>query len=84
MAVRAFRFWLVNYRRTWRGSIYSSVLSPVLYLGAMGLALGRLVDQHGTASLGGVSYLAFLAPGLMAASAMQTAVGESLYPVTRP
>ena len=81
MAVRAFLFWLVNYRRTWRGSIYSSVLNPVLYLGAMGLALGRLVDQHGTASLGGVSYLAFLAPGLMAASAMQTAVGESLYPV---
>jgi lipooligosaccharide transport system permease protein len=81
MAVRAFRFWLVNYRRTWRGSIYSSVLGPVLYLGAMGLALGRLVDQHGTARLGGVSYLAFLAPGLMAAGAMQTAVGESLYPV---
>ncbi len=81
LAVRAFRFWLVNYRRTWRGSIYSSVLGPVLYLGAMGLALGRLVNQHSPASLGGVSYLAFLAPGLMAASAMQTAVGESLYPV---
>jgi len=81
MSVRAFRFWLVDYRRTWRGSIYSSVLNPVLYLGAMGLALGRLVDQHGTASIGRVSYLAFLAPGLMAASAMQTAVGESLYPV---
>ena len=81
MAARAFMFWLVNYRRTWRGSIYSSVLNPVLYLGAMGLALGRLVDQHGTASLGGVGYLAFLAPGLMAASAMQTAVGESMYPV---
>jgi lipooligosaccharide transport system permease protein len=47
----------------------------------MGLGLGRLVDQHGTAGLGGVSYLVFLAPGLMAASAMQTAVGESLYPV---
>jgi lipooligosaccharide transport system permease protein len=81
MAGRAFLFWLVNYRRTWRGSIYSSVLSPVLYLGAMGLGLGSLVDSHGTASLGGVSYLTFLAPGLMAASAMQTAVGESLYPV---
>jgi lipooligosaccharide transport system permease protein len=81
MAGRAFLFWLVNYRRTWRGTIYSSVLSPVLYLGAMGLGLGSLVDSHGTASLGGVSYLTFLAPGLMAASAMQTAVSESLYPV---
>jgi lipooligosaccharide transport system permease protein len=81
MAVRAFQSWLVNYRRTWRGSIYSSVLMPVLYLGAMGLGLGTLVDQRGTAGLGGVSYLVFLAPGLMAATAMQTAVGESLYPV---
>lgn len=81
MSARAFQFWLVNYRRTWRGSIYSSVLNPVLYLGAMGLGLGTLVDARGTASLGGVSYLTFLAPGLMAASAMQTAVGESLYPV---
>ncbi len=31
--------WLANYRRTWRGSIYSSVLNPVLYLGAMGIWL---------------------------------------------
>lgn len=81
MAVRAFRFWLVNYRRTWRGSIYSSVLNPVLYLGAMGLGLGTLVDKHGSPSLGGVSYLAFLAPGLLAAAAMQTAMGEAMYPV---
>jgi lipooligosaccharide transport system permease protein len=80
MAIRAFQFWLVNYRRTWRGSIYSSVFGPVLYLGAMGVALGKIVDLHGTASLG-VPYLDFLAPGLMAAGAMQTAMGESLYPV---
>jgi lipooligosaccharide transport system permease protein len=79
MTVRAFQFWLVNYRRTWRGTIYSSVLGPVLYLGAMGVGLGKLVNQH--PSHLGVSYLAFLAPGLMAANAMQTAVDESLYPV---
>ena len=48
--------------------------------GRDGLGLGTLVDQHGTASLGGVSYLAFLAPGLLAATAMQTAVGESHLP----
>jgi len=80
-AVRQLRFWLTNYRRTWQGSIYSGVLSPVLYLGAMGLGLGTLVNAHSKASLGGVSYLAFLAPGLMAATAMQTAMGESTYPV---
>ena len=80
-ALREFRFWLTNYRRTWRGSIYSSVLNPVLYLGAMGLGLGTLVDAHGLARIGGVSYLTFLAPGLLAATAMQTAVAESTYPV---
>ena len=80
-AAREFRYWLTNYRRTWRGSIYSSVLSPLLYLGAMGIGLGTLVDAHGTARLGGLSYLAFLAPGLLAAAAMQAAVEESTYPV---
>jgi lipooligosaccharide transport system permease protein len=80
-AVRQLMFWLTDYRRTWRGSIYSSVLTPLLYLGAMGIGLGKLVDQHSTAALGGVSYLAFLAPGLLAATAMQTAVGETTYPV---
>jgi lipooligosaccharide transport system permease protein len=78
-AVREFRFWLTNYRRTWQGSIYSSLLNPVLYLGAMGLGLGTLVDAHG--HLGHVRYLVFLAPGLLAAAAMQTAMGESTYPV---
>jgi lipooligosaccharide transport system permease protein len=80
-AVRGFRYWLTNYRRTWRGSIYTSLASPVLYLGAMGLGLGKLVDAHGTGRLGGVSYLAFLAPGLLAAAAMQSGIEEATYPV---
>jgi lipooligosaccharide transport system permease protein len=79
--VRQLRFWLTDYRRTWRGSIYSSLLNPVLFLGAMGLGLGKIIDKHGTAGLGGVSYLVFLAPGLLAATGMQTGVGESSYPV---
>ncbi|MEP7023232.1 MAG: ABC transporter permease [Actinomycetota bacterium] len=81
MAVREFRHWMTNYRRTWRGSIYSSVLNPLLYLGAIGIGLGTLVNKHGSAKLGGISYIAFLAPGLLAATAMQTAIGESTYPV---
>jgi lipooligosaccharide transport system permease protein len=80
-AVRELMFWLTDYRRTWRGSVCSTVLSPVLYLGAMGLGLGSLVDARDPATLGGVSYLVFLAPGLLAASAMQTAFSSSTYPV---
>ena len=85
LAGRQLRFWLTNYRRTWRGSIYSSVLNPVLFLGSIGLGLGTLVNRHLAHAhgpqLGGVSYLTFLAPGLLAAAAMETAVGESTYPV---
>jgi lipooligosaccharide transport system permease protein len=80
-AIRQLRFWLAFYRRTWRGTAYSSVLHPLLYLGALGLGLGALVDAHGTAELGGVSYLVFLTPGLLAATAMQTSVTECTYPV---
>jgi lipooligosaccharide transport system permease protein len=81
MAARQYRFWLTNYRRTWRGSIYTSLLNPLLFLGAMGLGLGTLINRHGTASLGGVSYAAFLAPGLLASAGMETGIGESTYPV---
>lgn len=80
-AFRQLRFWLTDYRRTWQGSLYSGILSPVLYLGAMGLGLGTLVNSRGTASLGGVNYLTYLAPGLLAASAMQIAIADSTYPV---
>lgn len=80
-AIRHLRFWLTDYRRTWRGSIYSSLLSPVLFLGALGLGLGSLVSTHRSGGLGGVSYLVYLTPGMLAAAAMQTAVGETTYPV---
>ncbi len=57
------------------------MLGPLFYLGAMGFGLGSLVDRHGTASLGGVSYLAFVAPAILASSAMSTAMSEASYPV---
>jgi lipooligosaccharide transport system permease protein len=46
----------------------------------MGLGLGDLVNQR-SGNVAGVSYLAFVAPGLMAASAVMQAAGESLWPV---
>ena len=90
-ALRVLEHELLVYRRVWRGSIFSSFLSPVLYLAAMGVGLGSLVDAGGGAGAGtgsasgaalaGVSYLAFVAPGLLAATAMQTAAGESTFPI---
>jgi lipooligosaccharide transport system permease protein len=81
LSFRAFQCWLTVYRRTWRSSIWSSVLGPVFYLGALGFGLGTLVDEHSAASLGGVSYLAFVAPAILASGAMNTAMAEASYPV---
>ncbi|GAA0622473.1 ABC transporter permease [Kribbella sandramycini] len=78
---RQFDYWLTVYKRTWKGSLISSFLLPMLYLAAMGIGLGSFVDSNGTGALGGVSYLQFIAPGLLAATALQIAVGESTYPV---
>ena len=80
--VRSLEYWIYQYKRTWRGSLVNGVLSPVLFLAAMGVGLGGLVHSPTAANnLGGVSYLVFLAPGLLAANSMQVAVQESTYPV---
>ena len=69
------------YRRTWRGSVFSTFLNPILYLAALGVGLGAFMDQSNPSGVEGVSYAAFLAPGLLVATAMNTATGESTYPV---
>jgi lipooligosaccharide transport system permease protein len=81
LTLRSFGYWLFQYRRTWRGSVVSTVLFPVLFLASMGLGLGSLVDSSASRGVDGLPYLVFLAPGLLAATAMQTGVGESTYTV---
>lgn len=80
-ALRVFEYNATVYRRIWRGTLFSTFLSPILFLTAMGLGLGTFVDQSGRDALGGFSYAAFLAPGLLAGQAMQTAGFESTWPV---
>ena len=68
------------YRRLWRGIVFTQFVSPALYLLAMGIGLGGLISAAGT-TVEGLSYLEFVAPGLMAATAMQTATGDAMWPV---
>ena len=80
-AVRVWERSLLQHRRVWRTSLLGSFLQPLLYLLGMGLGVGALVD--GTTGspelLGGVSYFAFIAPALLAASAMLVGSQDSLW-----
>src|SRR4029077_19912367 len=82
LAGRQADYWLTVLRRTFRGTLFTSFLMPFLYLTALGVGLGNFVDSaSATETLGGQTYLQFIAPGLLATTAMQTAVFESTYPV---
>jgi lipooligosaccharide transport system permease protein len=80
LAFRSFEFWFAQYRRIWRGTIVTSVVNPVFYLGALGVGLGTLVNKS-SAPPGGVTYAHFVAPGLLAAAAMQIGSTEASWPV---
>jgi lipooligosaccharide transport system permease protein len=81
MVLRQTEYWRTVYRRTWRGSVISSFISPLFYVAAMGLLLGGFIDAGGSELEGAPTYLAYIAPGLLAAHVMQTAAGEVLWPV---
>jgi len=69
---------LMMYRRTWRGSLLSTFLLPLLFLFGMGVSVGSYVDLGGRL---GVPYLDYIAPGLLASTALQVAIGEATWPI---
>lgn len=74
-------YWMTVYRRTWRGSVINSFVTPLLYVLAMGVLLGSYVKASPSTLGGAGSYLEFVVPGLLAAQTMTMAAGESTYPV---
>jgi lipooligosaccharide transport system permease protein len=62
---------LMVYRRTWM-VIFSGFFEPLFYLFSMGFGLGHFIGH-----VGGVSYASFIAPGLLASSAMNGAIYDS-------
>lgn len=67
---------LLVYRRAWL-VIFSGFFEPLFYLFAIGVGIGQLVGDVAVTSGDAVSYAAYVAPGLLAASAMNGAVYES-------
>lgn len=70
-----------NYRRVWRASAFSNFLNPIMYLTAMGIGLGSLVDEGTANAFGAGGYLAWLAPGMLAATGFLAGAGEGAFPV---
>jgi lipooligosaccharide transport system permease protein len=67
------------FARLWHAFAFSTFVVPILFLAAMGVGLGGLIDDQ--RSVEGLTYLHFVAPGLLMASVMQGAAGESLWAV---
>ncbi|MES2092779.1 MAG: ABC transporter permease [Actinomycetota bacterium] len=66
-------------RSYYKTLLFTAIGSPFMYLFALGVGLATLVDN--SSGLGGTSYLAFVAPALIASAAVTAAVEECTYPI---
>jgi lipooligosaccharide transport system permease protein len=85
---RRFGAWYVTEHRlrgmaSYKGTIIATGIgNPLVYLFALGVGLATLVDRDLDGSSGGsVSYLAFVAPALLATAAVTIASEEFTYPI---
>jgi lipooligosaccharide transport system permease protein len=62
------------YRRTWKWNILPNFFEPVFYLFSIGLGVGAYIS-----TMGGLPYIAFIAPGLVCVAAMNGASFEVTY-----
>ena len=71
------------YRKVWHSHVLLAFVQPLLYLVGFGLGVGALVDDNAAsiASLGGITYFEYLAPALLATTAMISAGQASLWEV---
>lgn len=81
LAGRMTDYWVTVYKRSWRGSVVSSFVTPLLYVLAMGVLLGGFIKGDPAKLEGATSYLMFVAPGMVAAQSMTLVFGEMTYPV---
>jgi lipooligosaccharide transport system permease protein len=82
-AVRVWEAEFAIYRKLWRSHALLAFVQPLLYLLGIGIGVGTLVDDNADslAALEGLTYFEFLAPALLASTAMVTAGQAALWPV---
>lgn len=71
---RVFKRHFTVFRKTWKVNLSFNFFEPLFYLGALGFGLGAYVQP-----MEGVPYLNYLAPGLIASSAMFATAYECTY-----
>src|SRR5690242_13431788 len=59
----------------WVSVVVSGLLAPLLYVLALGIGLGKVVNSHGNSL--GVPYVQFVGPAFLAAAALQTAAASA-------
>src|ERR1700712_3824946 len=72
---------LMGMRSYYKTLLFTTIGSPFMYLFALGVGLAPLVNKGSTDAFGGVTYLQFVAPALIASAAVTAAVEECSYPV---
>lgn len=87
--VRPASAWTYRFRvweyllRNWRPYFWSGFIeaagAPLLYLLALGVGMGSLIEARGTGALGGVRYIEFIGPALLCAAALQIAFSEASF-----
>ncbi len=70
---------LRHYRRSWVASVFSMFAAPLLFLITLGYGLEGLVEEP--ESFGGLSYLEFVAPGLVVGAPVLQAANSGLWPI---
>jgi lipooligosaccharide transport system permease protein len=66
-------------RRYWRSALITGVVTPLMYVLALGVGLGVVVNRHSDQL--GVPYLQFVAPAFLTAAALQIAAADATFPV---
>jgi len=74
MAFNILKRHLIVFRRTLWSNLVLNVIEPFLYLSAMGFGLGAFVQD-----MGGMTYIQFIAPGMVASASMWAATFECTY-----
>lgn len=78
LSLRTFRFHLMHYRRSWQGTVVSTVIVPAMLLAAVGLGVGAIA-QRGTFGDSGGTYLAYVAPGLAVVVVVEAVAMEGMW-----